>query len=773
MGPAIALGGLTLVIICVLSATGHGPEVAPGSAAVGVLSSISITLHGGLFALAYMLGAIGLGRIPAAMLARGLDSRLWIQSALGVGLMLWVSHLLGCLGLLSGDGIAPRLVAWSVTACGIGLLLDQMVRGELAPEKWPALPWLALFAAPGLATLAVASANAPGWLWESEFGAYDALSYHLQLPKEWAANGLQPAAHNVYSYLPGYVEAGYLHVGQMMVGGGATGRGGVVHRMLGGDGVWVYSCQFLHALIGILAAILCGRCAWAVARSVGANDAQSTIAGFVAAITVLSTGWTIVCGSLAYNEMGVVLLIAGAMLLCVDRATGPSPPVGRWVRCAGIGLLVGLASSCKPTALLLVGPAVGILMLGVQRSPSSRAWARACAGAVIAGSIGGIIAIVPWLVRNALAAGNPVFPFAAELLGTGHWTAEQAVRHARMHAFDGSLLDRVSMLFTSRGWLHGQWGATPWLALAAAVVGVCEARTRKVTLLLVGGVACGLLAWLFFTHLQSRFLVPLIAPMAMLLGIGIAVAFAGGGQPGTPEKRLRSGLVSYGVLALLLVMPWGAVLGFLQQRGGAPNALLIGGVAEFTGSHRGENIYPDLSPLEQAATLHEAAGPYELINLAVQPGTLGGPVRSALLAREQDFAPGEPAAVYLLGDATPLYYLGATGGPGAGVVYHTTWDTSPLGDAIRASPDDPAAWTRDLRERGIGLVLINFDELARLIDRDQYFDPAVTLDKIQAWLSHPRAGCVPVKVWTVPGSVRDRPTRVLVRLDELADTDKP
>ncbi len=768
-GPAIALAGLTLALIGVFSAIGQGVDAGGTSAAAGVLSAVAIILHAGLFALAYVLGAIGLARIPAAVVARGLESRLWVQAALGVGLMLWLSHLLGCIGLLSGEGMTPRIVAWATVGLGLALLADQMLRGDLAPEKWPVLPWLAVFAAPALATLLVAAANPPGWLWESEFGAYDALSYHLQLPKEWAVGGLAPGAHNIYSYLPGYVEAGYLHLGQMMIGSGAPGGGSVIDRMLGGDGVWVYACQFLHAFMEVLAALVCGRCAWAAARAVGANDAQATIAGFVATMAVMSTGWMIVCGSLAYNEMGVVLPAAGALLLCIDKAAGQSPVVGRPLRFAAIGLLVGLASSCKPTALLLIGPAVGILMLGVLRARTLRERVSTGVGAVIAGSIGGIVALAPWLVRNAVASGNPVFPFAAKLLGTGHWTPEQVARHARAHAFDGSLLDRVSLLFSDRGWLNGQWGAMPWLAIVASIVGLLEPRTRKLTTLLLGGLACGVAAWLFFTHLQSRFLVPLIAPMALLLGIGTAVAFAGGEQPGVRQTRLRSGLVSYAVLALLLVLPWGAVLGFLQQRGGAPNALLIGGVAEFTGGQRAQSVYPELSPAQQAAALREAAGPYELINLSVQPASLGADTRAAMLGAAGAAAPGEPGAVYLLGDATPLYYLGATGSADAGVVYHTTWDSSPLGDAIRASPSDPAAWTVALRARGIGLVLINFDELSRLIDNDRYFDPGVTMAMVDAWLSDPAAMCVPVKVWTIQTAAGPRPGRVLVRLGARAD----
>src|SRR5690606_15247325 len=87
-------------------------------------------------------------------------------------------------------------------------------------------------------------------------------------------------------------------------------------------------------------------------------------------------------------------------------------------------------------------------------------------------------------------------------------------------------------------------------------------------------------------------------------------------------------------------------------------------------------------------------------------------------------------AVYFVGGATPLYFLPA-GGVDA-VVYQTTWDRNPLGDAIRAHPDDMAAWTAAVRgsARGpaIDFVLVDFDELGRLYPSDQsrpvWFDPA-------------------------------------------------
>ena len=78
----------------------------------------------------------------------------------------------------------------------------------------------AAWGVPALALLLVAASSPPGWLWDSEGRGYDALEYHLQLPQEWLRMGrLAPLEHNVYSFLPGYIEAAFYH---LAVATGAT-----------------------------------------------------------------------------------------------------------------------------------------------------------------------------------------------------------------------------------------------------------------------------------------------------------------------------------------------------------------------------------------------------------------------------------------------------------------------------------------------------------------------------------------------------------------------
>ncbi|HRQ74168.1 MAG TPA: hypothetical protein PLU35_14175, partial [Phycisphaerales bacterium] len=185
----------------------------PGGSA-GALGSVIFKAGSAWPAVLYLLGAHGLGRL-ASRAWRAATFAAPLQFGAGLAIMLSVSHLLGVAGLLHGaTGIALGL---GVCIAGAAVACEQWARAARAGRRDSAQTrggaWLA---APAAAVLAVAACSPPGWLWDSEFGGYDVLSYHLQLPQEWLALGsIRPLQHNVYSYLPGYVEAAYLHLAAM------------------------------------------------------------------------------------------------------------------------------------------------------------------------------------------------------------------------------------------------------------------------------------------------------------------------------------------------------------------------------------------------------------------------------------------------------------------------------------------------------------------------------------------------------------------------------
>ncbi len=648
----IGAGIAVLILAALAGATGQGA----GAFIPMLVLTASEVAHAWPAAI-YLIAAHGLGRLLTPIWS-GARDRAACQFACGLAVMLSLSHLMGVMGLLSP---APAL---ALCAIGVALTVRQVLGPPSVPSGQPLrtvstmASWVWLAAVPAAAVVVAAMAVPPGVLWSSEFGGFDVLSYHLQLPQEWIANGrIWPVEHNVYSYLPGYMESAYAHVAVMSFP--PTGEA------LVGDGGWrLTSAKALHVGMWGSAAWLTARAATAWLVRAGCDSRDASHAGAVGGVLVAATPWTVVVGSMAYNEMAVIALGAGAVLIAAESDVKP--------RRRGViaGLLIGVAAGAKPSAALMLAPIAGAALLGLAPYKHWRAL-------IIGGMVAGAAAVLPWLVRNAVATGNPVFPFATGVFGTGHWTAEQASRWASGHHASGSLLEHLRLLVGAdpsaptsaptierhRGFSNPQWGAAPWAGLVAVALLWLAKPTRRFGLMLTLGSAGALGVWLLLTHHQSRFLLPMALPIAMAAGLLCGMAASLGG---VARMALGIGAVIGLVLSGQTWKLWS------NEGGGAPAQLLGNGSMFFTG---------ELFTPEDRAEL-----PIGFVRLFADE--LGG-------------------KVYLLGESTPLYWPG-------GSVYHTTWDDGPMAGAMRRAPDDPDAWTSALRDAGIGAVMVSRGELARL-----------------------------------------------------------
>lgn len=666
-----------------------------------------------------------------------------MQLALGLAAALWLDASLGAVGAL------VPLVAWSAIAIGAVLAIASL-RGT-APRDARSLPiaptsWLWLAALPALAALAVAACSAPGWLWSSEFGGYDALGYHLELPKQWLADErIRSPTHNVYGCLPSFVESAYLHVMTLSVGGGDDAS-----RRAQGAAV---ACQWLHALLAIAAAWATGVGAalWKGGEPEGERtrsaDAPVTstigtsMTAIIAGITVLATPWVVVVGSLAYNEMAVCLFLAAGLALLAPGDDGRRAGIassapdrhadwrGRWRLSASLGVLVGAACGAKLTsALFVAAPLAALAVVAVARptrgsaarspiprGPAAprldrvtsdaptiglmRAGANLLACAIIASACAAAM-LAPWLVRNGLDTGNPLFPFATRLLGTAHWSAEQVAIFARGHASDASLGERL-VRFAQQVPLYGlganpepgepwlpQWAATPWLALLAWAMLVVRRGTRTVALGLGAVLAIQAGAWMLFTHLQSRFFLPAVVPMAMLTGIAGATLLErarrsaahvedGSARSTLPSVR-RAAIGTGAAFFALLALACGPLALLRREARGAP-AAAIGQADVFTGDAEAAMLASSDASIREA--IRRDASPALVVN--------------HLLPRD--------ARILLVGESRPFWLRGGT----ERIVWQTTWDRGPLSALLRAHPDDPVAWTRGLRAAGFTHVLVD------------------------------------------------------------------
>jgi hypothetical protein len=386
-----------------------------------------------------------------------------------------------------------------------------------------------------------------------------------------------------------------------------------------------------------------------------------------------------------------------------------------------IGVLLGLAVGCKLTAgFFFAMPVAAVLLVrAVSHAGAAKAVATA---AVVAAAV-----YAPWAVRAAAASGgNPVFPFAANQLGRDGWTPAQVERFDRGHrppAADRPLGRRLASLADNSvfdpqwspswrsiySWTHtappdeAAWRRFGWLWLVVPLgVGLALVQGARGGARAGGGRgAAGLLllvlaiqvaAWLFLTHLQARFLLPVAVPLALLLGIGVQGIGDrtrrgwGGAAMDAVRVLTATGVCVHAACAVFLLLP---------------EAGLLGGTA-----------HPDNAP-----------APAQPIGVFAPKLNLAGIARLAQRPGAQDADQVPPETSLLVGTATAWRYAG---GPGQ-VVYNTVFDHNLLGDALRDG--GPAGAVAMLRRRGIRFILIQWPEVERL-RRTYGYDEAITPDAV-------------------------------------------
>jgi uncharacterized membrane protein YoaK (UPF0700 family) len=241
---------------------------------------------------------------------------------------------------------------------------------------------------------------------------------------------------------------------------------------------------------------------------------------------LLATPWMIVVGSLAYSESGILLAFAAILNVCARKAI--SLPWNGFMLGALIAVLVG----SKASSIILVVPAV-LAWIALRGDRRFLNW-KTLAWSALAMTIG----LTPWLARNWYYAGAPFFPLATNLMGAGWWSGEQGLRWNAAHASAADLMQRALALWNQLfvfgagenphagepwKWL---WGPLPWIGVVCVAALSLRSATKHVAMALALTCALIVLGWMFATHLQSRFLIPLAVPLSLAVGLATASMFA-------------------------------------------------------------------------------------------------------------------------------------------------------------------------------------------------------------------------------------------------------
>jgi hypothetical protein len=491
-------------------------------AGAGATELLYRVLVDGTTLIAWLCAGYGIGAVVVPRM-RVLDDapvalRWSVCAALGLGavgllvLMFGLARLLNRPSVVVLIGVGDLLALWQTRVWLRAEGRAELARRVREPARWH---WLWVLAAPVFGLLIIAALVPPGVLWGDEPNGYDVVEYHLQIPREWYEAGrISPLRHNVFSYFPMGMETHYL----------------LAMHLRGGPWAGAYLAQLMHATMAALTVLaVYGVVRWRMTSIDGAEPTGAL--PVIAGVLVATTPWLSLLAPVAYNECALLLYatLAIGILLRASHATGSRDATRRGTLAAIAGVFAGLACGAKLTAIptLVLSPAVVVIVAQLL----NRSLSRRTLAPVAIYIVTGLVVSSPWLIRTALwTGGNPIFPESATLLGKAHWTDDQVERwHQANHlpAKDSRTMPaRFATLWrqviadyevNSDGQLHptGRYGYVLLpLALVASLASSRQSQTARALAILLILI---LLQWTFLSHLQSRFLTPIIPVAAMLV----------------------------------------------------------------------------------------------------------------------------------------------------------------------------------------------------------------------------------------------------------------
>ncbi|MEK6823090.1 MAG: glycosyltransferase family 39 protein, partial [Nanoarchaeota archaeon] len=301
---------------------------------------------------------------------------------------------------------------------------------------------------------------------------WDALTYHLRLPSFFLLrHKVYDVWHNYYAPFPGQVEMLFL-----------------LGKLADSD----LAARGLNASLGVL---LLGA-SWTIARALGARSAWPTV-------LLTTSPLFLTLATRCYVDLGMAFYLAmGVALFLQWQRTGAASAL------VASGVLTGFGMGSKY---------VGVIMwLGLLASIGSHFPSRGRRRALAWWILASVLPLCPWLIKNWLIRGNPVFPFLHQWMGL---TVIRPLDHRLpfehgqgLGTIRAGLLDRVEALFFDAGHIDGPFlpilgGLLPLLAFRS--LSSVWATARRVVIVY-------LLTWLILAP-EARFLLPAIPLMLGLM----------------------------------------------------------------------------------------------------------------------------------------------------------------------------------------------------------------------------------------------------------------
>ncbi len=450
-----------------------------------------------------LLGAWGIGYLILRWLIPGDElaplERFVFASGVGLSIVSLLTLFCGLIGFLSRGffiGVLSAAFLWAFGAAGRSLWKDRSRR----TWKFSRGPGLCVFVLlPFLAAMLFGGV--------SPSTDFDVKEYHFEGPKEFFLAGrVQFLPHNVYTSFPFLTEMLTLL--------------GMVLKHDWADGALVGK-SVLMAFVP-----LTGLAILAAGRRWFGNPA-----GWLGMLVWLTTPWATRIAIIAYAEGGLTFFLFAAFFataLAIEQITKGRLQPGPFLLA---GFLSGSAMASKYTGLVSVvlplAAAVGFAAIKFYQkeslAPSAFKLGLRTLGVF---GLGVAIAIGPWLVKNLIETGNPVYPLAWSIFGGRDWNAELNAQWTKAHSPPDHRLSSLFVLDNGApGWIIDVSAINDWLSpllygLAPLVFLVPTFRRRAGAIWLYA--AWLFFAWWCFTHRLDRFWVPMLPVIALLAGAGAA-----------------------------------------------------------------------------------------------------------------------------------------------------------------------------------------------------------------------------------------------------------
>ncbi len=333
--------------------------------------------------------------------------------------------------------------------------------------------------------------------------SYDGLAYHLGVPKTYIkSHGIISLPYHVYSNFPFNMEMLYAY-----------------SILLTGNEILAKMFHFLTTLLICFSLYAFGK------------KYFNHKIGLLSAAIFINIPLVGQLSMLCYNDLGLALFIFLSIFAFINWVSSPEKEKPNWLVLCGI--LTGLALGIKYFAIifLFIFLSLAIIIKSAFITTSKSKISRITKNLAIFIGLS-FCTFLPWMVKNLIITGNPVFPFLYPIFKEGNWTMSHYQKFLDVH---------LAYIFTFK-----EFFSQLWILLANSAFGLsfililpfifflkkipAHLDQQKSHLLQNGQTGGDIkikffgvyatyyyLTWFFFTHRVDRFILPLYVFLSLIV----------------------------------------------------------------------------------------------------------------------------------------------------------------------------------------------------------------------------------------------------------------